>query len=242
MISVIVPTYNEEKNIERCLKSLNKQTLPRERYEIIVVDGSSEDRTTEIASKYADRVIQQVSGGVGGARNDGVRVAKGKIVATTDADCEPCSEWLETIDLRFMDLNVAAATGFLVPFDFDGMNKYEINIYKFLFKVSNILLILLGKIGYYHLCGANSAFRRDIFLEVEGYKNLAYSDDVEIYNRIKKKGKITLEKNMITYYSIRRIKKIGLINYMPLIVKNDFITMLLGMKPTEGSYNKQIYD
>ncbi|MCX6649741.1 MAG: glycosyltransferase, partial [Candidatus Bathyarchaeota archaeon] len=82
MITVVVPTYNEEKNIESCLNSLVKQSIPRESYEIIVVDGNSKDRTTEIAAKYADRVIQQVSHGVGGARNDGAIAATGDIIAT----------------------------------------------------------------------------------------------------------------------------------------------------------------
>jgi len=68
MISVVIPTYNEEKNIERCLRALEEQTIPREDFEIIVVDGQSSDRTIEIAQRYADRVIQQVSEGVGGAR------------------------------------------------------------------------------------------------------------------------------------------------------------------------------
>jgi glycosyltransferase involved in cell wall biosynthesis len=242
MISVIVPTYNEEKNIERCLKSLNEQTVPRESYEIIIVDGESKDRTIEIAEKYADKVIQQMSEGVGGARNDGVKIAHGEIIATTDADCIPISEWLEEIQTDFNERDVVAATGVLEPFDFADMSWYHIRIYKILFNLSNILLYLLAKVGYFHLCGANSAFRRDAFLDVDGYIDLAYSDDVEIYKRIRNKGKIVMNKKMKINYSIRRIKKIGLINYMYLITKNDFMTMVLGMKPTKGNYAKQEYN
>jgi glycosyltransferase involved in cell wall biosynthesis len=242
MISVIIPTYNEEKNIEKCLKSFYEQTLPRESFEIIVVDGNSNDRTIEIAKKYADKVTRQSSEGVGGARNDGVGIAEGAIIASTDADCVPYREWLENIQARFEEENVVAVTGFLKPFDFDEMNKYEIKIYKILFDVSNILLFLLAKMGYYHLCGANSAFRRDAFLEINGYLNLAYSDDVEIFKRIKKNGKIILDRNMKINYSIRRIKKIGLIDYISLITKNDFITMVLGLKPNKGNYIKQEYN
>ncbi len=51
MISIVVPTYNEEKNIERCLKALTNQTIPRDQIEIIVVDGNSHDRTREIAAE-----------------------------------------------------------------------------------------------------------------------------------------------------------------------------------------------
>mgnify|MGYP001136890864 CR=1 FL=1 len=242
MISVIIPTYNEEKNIEKCLKSLYEQTFPKEGFEIIVVDGKSNDRTIEIARKYADKVEIQVSEGIGGARNDGVRIAKGEIIASTDADCLPYREWLENIQARFEEKNVVAVTGFLKPSDFDGMNKYEVKVYKILFGLSNVLLYLLSKIGYYHLCGANSAFRRDAFLEINGYLNLAYSDDIEIFKRIKKKGKIILDKNIKINYSIRRIKKIGLIEYITLITINDFITMVLGHKPNKGNYIKQDYN
>ncbi|HPD51509.1 MAG TPA: glycosyltransferase family 2 protein, partial [Methanoculleus sp.] len=71
MISVVVPTYNEEQNIERCLRSLADQTVPRKNYEIIVVDGNSKDRTRDLAEPLADQVFIQTSKRVGGARNDG---------------------------------------------------------------------------------------------------------------------------------------------------------------------------
>ena len=242
MISVIIPTYNEERNIERCLRSLEKQTIPRSQFEVIVVDGQSKDRTVEIAGRYADRVIQQVSKGVGGARNDGAKIARGEIIATTDADCVPCGEWLESAQGDFDDRDVVAVTGFLVPFDLEGMSRAEAAVYKLMFDASNTLLSFLAKLGFYHLCGANSAFRRDTFFEIEGYLDLAYSDDVEVFKRIRKKGKTVLERRMRINYSVRRIKKIGLMKYIFLIIKNDFQTMVLGLKPVKGNYSKQDYN
>lgn len=64
MISVIVPAYNEEQNIGTCLDSLSRQTIPRDSYEIIVVDGGSKDRTRG-AGEYADLVFIQTSKKVG---------------------------------------------------------------------------------------------------------------------------------------------------------------------------------
>ena len=66
MISVIVPSFNEEANIAQCLVSLSHQTISRSEYEIIVVDGGSTDKTCEIARKYADMVFIQKSKKVGG--------------------------------------------------------------------------------------------------------------------------------------------------------------------------------
>jgi glycosyltransferase involved in cell wall biosynthesis len=124
MISVVVPTYNEEKNIEACLRSILNQTLPREKYEIIVVDGDSKDKTRDIASNFADIVIIQTSEGVGGARNDGIMLGSGKIIATTDADCEAYPGWLEVIEKSFEDSNVVAVSGILDPYDWNNMNNY----------------------------------------------------------------------------------------------------------------------
>ena len=96
-ISVIIPTYNEEKAIAHTLAHIGNQTIPRSNYEIIVVDGGSRDRTREIASKYADQVIMQKSKAVGGARNDGVESATGRVVVHTDADVVVPRDWLKNI-------------------------------------------------------------------------------------------------------------------------------------------------
>lgn len=241
MISVVIPTYNEEKNIARCLSSLNKQTIPRSNFEVIVVDGQSTDKTVEIAQRYADKVIQQVSKGVGGARNDGAKIAKGDVIVTTDADCVPYSEWLDIIQEHFNNENVIAVTGFLDPFDVETLNKYEAYLYRLLFWISNHLLSVFAMTGYYHLCGANSAFNRETFLDIGGYQDLPYSDDVEIYKRLKPKGKMVLDNRMKVYYSVRRIKKMSLRNYIYQITKNDFHTMVLKTKPTDDSYARQDY-
>ena len=96
--------------------------------------------------------------------------------------------------------------------------------------------------GFYHLCGANSAFHRNTFLEIGGYLDLPYSDDIEIYRRLKFKGKMVLDNRMKVNYSIRRIKKMGLIKHILHIIRNDFITIILNLKPTDDSYARQEYE
>jgi glycosyltransferase involved in cell wall biosynthesis len=241
MISVVIPTYNEEENIERCLKAFEEQTIPREDFEIIVVDGNSTDRTTEIASKFADTVIQQVSKGVGGARNDGSRIARGDVIVTSDADCVPYAEWLEVAQSHFEDENVVAVTGFLDPFDCEGMREYETYVYRLLFWISNNMLRAFSFIGYYHLCGANTAFHRDTFLKIGGYQDLPYSDDIEIYKRLKPLGRMVLDGRMKVNYSVRRIRKMNLWRYIYTITRNDFVTMILGQKPGDDGYARQDY-
>jgi glycosyltransferase involved in cell wall biosynthesis len=242
MISIVVPTYNEEKNIERCLNALTNQTIPRDQIEIIVVDGDSTDRTLEIAADLADVVTIQTCEGVGGARNDGFKIAKYDIVATTDADCEPSKKWVESIIKQFEKDKVVAVTGILKPFDWQKMNGIEIMVYRILFELSNLLLLILSLLGQYHLCGANSAFTKDAFLDVGGYLPLAYADDVEIIKRIKKKGRVELSGEMQINYSVRRIKKIGLMKYFYLLLKMDIEIMLLERQPMKGDYARMEYD
>ena len=111
MISVIIPAYNEEATIQRCLSALSHQTIPRSSYELIVVDGNSSDRTREIAADYADLVFIQESERVPGARNDGFARAKYPIVATTDADRIAAPDWIEHILHSFKDPAVVLAFG-----------------------------------------------------------------------------------------------------------------------------------
>lgn len=242
MISVVIPTYNEEKNIVRCLKALNNQTISRDKIEIIVVDGNSRDRTREYASGLADRVILQRSEGIGGARNDGFKAVRYGIVATTDADCEPHEKWVESILQKFENPQVVAVTGLLKPFDWKDMNWVEIRVYKTLFEAANLMLMIMSLFGQYHLCGANSAFRKTEFLDIGGYLPLAYADDVEIFKRIKKRGEVRLRGDMQINYSVRRIKKIGLMNYFFLILKMDAEIMILGKQPMNNSYARMNYD
>jgi len=81
-VSVIIPIYNVEEYLEECLQSVVDQTL--EDLQVIMVDDGSLDGSTDIAKKFASRYdhfeyVRQVNGGLGNARNTGVKYAKGKL-------------------------------------------------------------------------------------------------------------------------------------------------------------------
>lgn len=97
-ISVIVPFFNEEKHIEKCVKGLLHQNYPKSSYEIILIDNNSTDNSLNIAKKYPSiKVIQEKRKGSYSARNSGMRIANGDIIAFTDSDCIPDPGWLQTI-------------------------------------------------------------------------------------------------------------------------------------------------
>lgn len=85
LISVIVTTKNEEKNIENCLKSVLSQTYPKENIEIIAVDNNSTDRTKKIALKYTNKVFNK-GPERSAQRNYGVEQSKGEYFIYLDAD------------------------------------------------------------------------------------------------------------------------------------------------------------
>ena len=90
-LSLIIPIYNVEKYIERCLKSCLNQDLPYSDYEIIAVDDGSPDNSKEIVQQYQAKypnltLIVQENKGLSGARNTGLRIAKGEYIWFIDSD------------------------------------------------------------------------------------------------------------------------------------------------------------
>jgi glycosyltransferase involved in cell wall biosynthesis len=206
MISVVIPAYNEEQNIAACLKSLERQTILRDQYEIIVVDGGSKDRTREIAARYADLVFIQTSRKVGGARNDGAMKAAGEIIATTDADCIIPPDWLEVIRNGFeRDPSVVQLYGPVDPME-GGIRNH-------LFLA---LANTFSRFGYYsgifyYTLGCNSAFRRDAFMEAGMYACIDAGDDLEIARRMKELGRVKFTNRMRVLFSMRRYEQFGTI-------------------------------
>lgn len=88
-VSVVIPTYNRKETLEVVLPSLFRQNHPKEAFEIIVVDSGSTDGTIEFLKSFQDRNLRffsQENRGRSGARNKGIREAKGDLVLFTDAD------------------------------------------------------------------------------------------------------------------------------------------------------------
>ncbi len=82
--SIIVPVYNTEKYLERCLDSIKEQTISD--YEVIVVNDGSTDNSKDIIKKYPYKVINQKNQGLSMARNNGVKEARGEYIIFLDSD------------------------------------------------------------------------------------------------------------------------------------------------------------
>lgn len=232
MISVIVPTYNEEASITACLKSLCNQTLARDEYEIIVVDGNSSDRTRELAKQYADEVFIQTSKKVGGARNDGVMRAKGEIVATTDADCVIPPDWLGIIKKDFEKNNCVQLYGTVYPVENGLKNRLSL--------ISANTLSCLGYYSglFYYTLGCNTAFDKEAFIKAGMYRCIDAGDDVEIALRMKKLGKVKFDSHMRVGFSMRRYQQFGTLKSL----YEWFYIVARGGKTSKYSYSRRKYE
>lgn len=181
LISVIVSTKNEEKNIEKCLKSVVGQSFPAENMEIIVVDNNSADKTKEIAEKYTDKVFNQ-GPERSAQKNFGVRKSKGEYFLHLDAD-------------MILSENVVAECVKKIENDENIIALYIPEIVtgeKFFSRVRRFERSFYDE----SLIDAVRFIRKDKFLETDGFDEKLYAaEDWDLNKRLKKLGKFDIIKS-----------------------------------------------
>jgi len=181
IISVITPTHNSELTIKRCIHSIVSQSYDREKFEVIVVDDGSKDRTVEYAKEAADFVITTEKCTVGKARNIGAKKARGKFFAFIDADCQAKDGWLKTIvnELETTD----AITG---PIE-NGLKNNLIAWAEYLIEFSEYNEYKC-KTPIRFLAGCNQACRSESFKLVGGFADIPVAEDISFGVSLKKAG------------------------------------------------------
>jgi glycosyltransferase involved in cell wall biosynthesis len=200
-ISVIVPTYNEEETIGKCLEALRNQTFKD--YEIVVADGHSRDNTVEVAKKYADRILFDEGKGAAAARNLAVKTVDSEIVAFVDGDTTVPQNWVETVDGAFKK-GIVGVGGPLLP---DGGGFLDKLIF---FVCADLVRRISSAFGSHQFSGANCAYSREAYLKVGGFREgLDMLDDIDLSMRIKNFGKEKFEPKLYAATSIRRSRQKG---------------------------------
>lgn len=215
MISVIIPTLNEETNIPKCLEHLR---MERGVSEIIIADGGSTDRTIELAGKYGDIKITDSPRGRGIQMNRGASLADGVILLFLHADTTLQKGWAGDI-ITALDDRSFAGGAFTLRID-NPQKKYRLVEQWVKFRCA-VFKLPYGDQGLF--------VRRDIFTKLGGFRDIPLMEDVDIIDRMKKAGRLViLEKNAFT--SERRWVRNGLVL---TAVMNQTIMMLyrLGMPP-----------
>lgn len=132
-ISIIIPVYNDTSRLKRCIKALEEQTYPKGCYEIVVVDNGSKDNLSEIKSFENLRLEFETKSSQFAARNKGVSISRGKILAFTDSDCIPSPRWIEGGVKAILDQHNCGIVGGAVNFFFKANKPNLIELYDSLF-------------------------------------------------------------------------------------------------------------
>jgi glycosyltransferase involved in cell wall biosynthesis len=116
VVSVVIPTLNEARHIKTCLDSLLNQSYPKDKYEVLVVDSNSKDGTIDLVNAYCGKhrnvnLIFEDKKGASAARNKGIKMAKGKIIAFIDADTIISEGWIDQIIASFDDFPQLGVVG-----------------------------------------------------------------------------------------------------------------------------------
>ena len=204
-VSVIIPARNEEKNIGRCIKSILEQTYAKHLLEVIVVDDYSTDQTVNVVAAFNKSNIRiiKLADIVGDAKlnsykkkavETGIANAMGDLIITTDADCTAPAKWIETVVSLYQQTRpvlIVAPVSYASPAAGDP-------IFTRFFKIFQALdfMTLQGITGagvskkIHNMCnGANLAYERKVFYEVDGFKGIdkiASGDDMLLMHKIQK--------------------------------------------------------
>ncbi|MEM0054444.1 MAG: glycosyltransferase family A protein [Nitrososphaeria archaeon] len=143
-ISIVIPTYNSEKIIDDCLKSIINQNYPKNKIEIIVVDGGSKDKTIQIAKLYGATVLLEATGRPEAATAIGYKEAKGDLILNLPTDnIIPYNNWLKDMIKPFQKCPEIVAAQTLRYFY--GKNLSLLDRYFALFGAGDPLAFYLNK-------------------------------------------------------------------------------------------------
>lgn len=202
---MVVPAFNEEKQIANCLQSILSQIDPAD--EVIVIDNNSTDKTAEIAEKLNIKVIKEPKQGMIPARNRGFNEASGDIIARTDADTIVPPDWTIRIKEHFtIDLELLGLSG---PVGFyDGPDFIQQKIWPSKIVVQNAVSSVMK---HDTMIGPNMALTKKAWDKVK--KEVCKNDkqvheDMDLAIHLAEYGKVFFDDSLIVETSFRRWKKL----------------------------------
>ena len=179
--SIVVPVYNQERYIEGCIQAMLALDYPPDRFEIIMVDNNSTDRSAEIIRRYPRvQLYQEKKQGDFAARNKGVAESRGAIIAFTDSDTAPFKDWLQSIAAVMRDPQIEVIIGYL-KFGSGGLalsmlEEYEAQRGEFVFSSG------IKEIYYGYTC--NQVVRRTAFDRLGAFPEVYRNSDTVFVRRV----------------------------------------------------------
>ena len=192
--SIIVPTYNRQNEIEEFISFADKLNYPKDKFELIVVDDGSQDSTPDFLQKAKEiypllnlKTLCQKNAGPSAARNNGATVADGEYLLFADSDCLLPPNWLSEIkqELDTEEVDYFGGADKEHP-EFTAMQK------AISFSMTAFLTtggIRGGKKKNFQPRSFNMGIKKSAFLQVGGFSNLRFGEDIDLSLRLKKIGK-----------------------------------------------------
>lgn len=230
-ISVVIPTFNEEKHIVQILECLKKQTLAP--YEIIIADDST-DNTPRIAAKQLEgwakppttqfKIIDGGKKSVGKARTVGGLQATGNILIFLDCDTVFPADYLQKAAKEFKSKNCVVA---ITSFNYDSKHPFDLLIGGFMNLATQLVQTVYACThGFAIMC------TKDVFEKINGFDdNLKMGEDFDFGFRAKQHGKFRVLTSTKIHISPRRLHEEGRLNLCWKLIRST-TKILLGGKIT----------
>lgn len=225
-VSIIIPAYNEEKLLPRCLKSILSARLPSD-HEIIVVNNASTDRTEEIARSFSGVVVvNEPQKGLTRARQAGFSAAKGDILVYFDADTLVPAHWFQVALGKFKEN--PKLVGVSGPYHYEAISWWARTlewIYNYvIMQAGEFIWKYLLRQGGIMLVGGNFAVKREALLAIGGFDTGIefFGEDTNLTRRVAKVGKINFTNQLFVYTSPRRFQQEGGVKVATKYVLNFF--------------------
>ncbi len=217
MISIIIPTLNEEKYLPKLLDCLMRQTYKN--YEIIVADAGSKDKTRQIAKTYRCKIVNGGMPGIG--RNSGAESSKGDILLFLDADVQVGNNFLKNALNEFDKNKIDIAGWHIYPI---GNNIID-RIFLFLFNIWTSGTQLF----YPNASGSGIICRRWLHEKVNGFdETIQLSEDMDYARRCGRFGKFKILGDVNSCIAMRRFENEGRLKMGLKLLLSVFYRLFFG--------------
>ena len=196
-VSALIVMRNEQNYIEPSLMSFVDQTYPKDKYEIIVVDGESTDKTLSIVQSIIEkhstesfhiRIVENPKHILASGWNLGIKAAKGEYVIRIDAHAEAAPDFIEKSVQTMIEVDAACVGGKLDSIPMEGDDLLVSKVLSSSFGVGNSSFRVSDKAGYADTA-VYGLYRKSVFDEVGFFdEKMVRNQDIDLHSRIRKAG------------------------------------------------------
>lgn len=215
-LSIVIPAYNEEAFVGKCLESIAaEQARGSFDVEIVVVNNASVDRTGEVARSFSFvRVVDESRKGLVRARQTGYEASTGDLVANVDADTLMPEGWIKRVFKEFeADPNLVALSGPYIYYDLSFITNWSVLFWYRMGKIIGFFNTLITRRSETMLQGGNFVLRRSALEQAGGFDlNFDfYGEDSAIARKMSSQGKVKFTFRLPMYTSGRRLRAEGVL-------------------------------